>query len=66
MTPRAEPYPRMADYTIIFDGLSDFGVEVLADGIFRSVRGFLTEVAAQAWIDEQRRGEAPADTKKEC
>jgi hypothetical protein len=43
----------MADYVIILDGVSGYGVEVTWVGAFRSVRGFATEAAAQAWIDAE-------------
>jgi hypothetical protein len=51
----------MTEYTIIIDGLSGFGVEIRSVSAFRSVRGFSTEAAAQAWIDLQQRAEALAD-----
>jgi hypothetical protein len=51
MTLRAAPYLRMTDYTIVVDGLHGFGVEVWSGNAFRSVRGFSTVVAAQAWTD---------------
>jgi hypothetical protein len=41
----------MNEYTIVVAGLHGFGVEVRADGFFRSVRGFSTKAAAEAWID---------------
>jgi hypothetical protein len=47
----------MTDYTIIVDGLRGFGVELWSTNAFRSVRGFSTELAAQAWIDRCRRAE---------
>jgi hypothetical protein len=50
----------MAEYKIIPDGLHGFGVEITSIGRFLSVRGFPTEVAAQAWIDEQQHAEALA------
>ena len=43
----------MAEYKLIVDGLSSFGVEVTAPDGFRSVRGFPTEAAALVWIAEQ-------------
>jgi hypothetical protein len=42
------------EYRIVLDGLNGFGVEISAPGSFLSVRGFLTELAALAWIDEQQ------------
>jgi hypothetical protein len=48
----------MAEYKIILDGLKGFGVEVVSEGRFLSVRGFATELDAAMWIDEQRAGEA--------
>lgn len=48
----------MAEYKIIPDGLHGFGVEVASIGRFLSVRGFPTEKAAQAWIEEQQHAEA--------
>jgi hypothetical protein len=50
----------MADYKLILDGLSSFGVEVTAADGFRSVRGFPTEAAALLWIAEQTVREANA------
>jgi hypothetical protein len=47
----------MAEYKIIPDGLNTFGVEITSIGRFLSVRGFPTEKAAQAWIDEQQHAE---------
>lgn len=47
----------MAQYKIILDGLHAFGVEVTDTNRFLSVRGFSTEKAAQAWIDEQEHAE---------
>ena len=43
----------MAEYKVILDGLSSFGVEVTTPDGFRSVRGFPTEAAALVWIAEQ-------------
>jgi hypothetical protein len=43
----------VTEYKIVFDGLREFGVEVTSGEGFRSVRGFSTELAAQAWIAEQ-------------
>lgn len=51
----------MADYTITVDGLRGFGVEVQSVGAFRSVRGFSTEAAAEAWIDLCRHAEENGD-----
>jgi len=45
----------MAEYKIVPDGLRAYGVEITWQGGFRSVRGFATKTAAQAWIDEERR-----------
>ena len=43
----------MAEYKLILDGLSSYGVEVITPDGFRSVRGFPTEAAALIWIAEQ-------------
>jgi hypothetical protein len=43
----------MAEYQVILDGLSSFGMEVTAPDGFQSVRGFPTEAAALLWIAEQ-------------
>jgi hypothetical protein len=40
------------EYEIIPDGLYGFGVEITSAGRFLSMRGFPTEIAARAWIDE--------------
>ena len=48
----------MLTYTIVPDGLTAFGVEVSAIDRFTSMRGFATEVEAQAWITEQEKAEA--------
>jgi hypothetical protein len=50
----------MAEYQVILDGLSSFGVEVTAPDGFQSVRGFPTEAAALLWIAEQTAREANA------
>jgi hypothetical protein len=42
----------MGDYKIIVDGLRAYGVECFSPRGFESVRGFATEVAAQAWIEQ--------------
>jgi len=42
----------MGEYKIIVDGLRAYGVECFSPSGFESVRGFATEVAAQAWIDQ--------------
>jgi hypothetical protein len=44
----------VAHYKIILDGLKGYGVEITSRGQFLSVRGFPTEVAAAAWIEEQK------------
>jgi hypothetical protein len=43
----------MAEYKVILDGLSHFGVEIATPDGFRCVRGFPTEAAALVWIAEQ-------------
>jgi hypothetical protein len=43
----------MTDYTLVPDGLTAYGVEVMSAHRFQSVRGFLTAEAARAWIAEQ-------------
>ena len=48
----------MAEYKLILDGLSSFGVEIIEPDGFRSVRGFPTEVAALTWIAEQEARQA--------
>jgi hypothetical protein len=48
-------------YTIIGDGLRGFGVEVASPGRFLSVRGFATQVLAEAWIAEQKLAQAAVD-----
>jgi hypothetical protein len=50
----------VAEYNLILDGLSSFGVEVITADGFRSVRGFPTEAAALMWIAEQGAREANA------
>jgi hypothetical protein len=50
----------MAEYKLILDGLSGFGVEVTAPDGFRSVRRFPTEAAALMWIAEQGARDASA------
>jgi hypothetical protein len=42
----------MDEYKIIVDGLRAYGVECVSPRGFQSVRGFATEVAAQAWIEQ--------------
>jgi hypothetical protein len=55
----------MTTYKIVLDGLTGYGVEVTSPAHFLSVRGFLTELAAAAWVVEQQaRDEAAA--KKVC
>jgi hypothetical protein len=48
----------MTKYTIIYDGLKGYGVEVSAPNRFLSVRGFATEREAAVWIAEQQAAEA--------
>jgi hypothetical protein len=48
----------MTEYKIIPDGLNAYGVEVVSQGRFLSVRGFATELDAAAWIAEQQAREA--------
>jgi hypothetical protein len=50
----------MAEYKVILDGLSSFGVEVITPDGFQSVRGFPTEAAALLWIAERTVQEANA------
>ncbi len=56
----------MAEYKIIFDGLRHFGVEVSSANGFRSVRGFVTEIAAVEWIEAHKALEALTPAQKEC
>lgn len=51
----------MAVYTITGDGAHGFGVEVASSGRFLSVRGFATQVLAEAWIAEQKFAQAAVD-----
>jgi len=48
------------EYLIVLDGPHGFGVEIRAPGSFLSVRGFTTELAAQAWVEEQQFRDAAA------
>lgn len=48
----------MTEYKIILDGLTAYGVEVVSQDHFLSVRGFATELDAAAWIAAQQAGEA--------
>jgi hypothetical protein len=48
----------MINYAVVSDGLSAFGVEISGPARFRSVRGFLSEAEALAWIVEQDKAEA--------
>jgi hypothetical protein len=56
----------MAEYKIILDGLRNFGVEVVSPNGFKSVRGFLSEIAALAWIEAHKALEALTPVAKEC
>ncbi len=51
---------RMAEYKIILDGLSGFGVEVTSANPHQSVRGFATETDTRNWIAEHQ---AAAETR---
>src|SRR5262249_14147694 len=42
----------MTSYTVVPDGLAAYGVEVVGASMFRSMRGFPTADAAEAWIAE--------------
>ena len=46
-----------ASYTIIPDGLTGYGVEIVSPGHFRFVGGFVTDHEVTAWIAEQRAAE---------
>jgi hypothetical protein len=45
---------RMAEYKIVLDGRSGFGVEVTSANQYQSVRGFPTETNARIWIVEHQ------------
>ena len=55
----------MTVYTLVPDGLTAYGVEVMSAHRFQSVRGFLTAKAARAWIAEQEAadGRVPASVQ---
>ena len=53
----------MAEYLIILDGPSGYGVEITSPERFLSVRDFNTEADALAWIVEQKTAE---DAKGRC
>ena len=42
-----------AEYLIVPDGLHGYGIEITWPGSFRSVRGFATLTAVQAWIEAE-------------
>jgi hypothetical protein len=56
----------MTKYLIVVDGPHDFGVEISAPGSFLSVRGFTTELAAQAWVEEQQFRDAAARRSRDA
>ena len=58
------PTHGMAEYKIILDGLRHFGVEISSANGFRSVRSFLTEIAAVAWIEVHKALEAPRQLRR--
>jgi hypothetical protein len=60
------PANNMTDYQIVPDGPHKFGVEVTSTNSFQSIRGFLTEIAALAWIEAHKAMEAITPVTKEC
>ena len=55
----------LVEYKIVTDGLNAFGDESTSPGRFLSLRGFATELLAEAWIAEHEFAQtAAADAAK--
>ena len=55
-------YCRLAEYTLVLDGLAAFVVDIVSTSGRRSMRRFPTEAAALMWIAEQECSDAATES----